>query len=141
MPLPEGMVRRFGCRCLTLIALAAGANAACAAQWEKVGGTSRLDLYVDRASITREGARVQALVRTEWTEPQQAARMTYRSSMAREEFDCDEHRSRTLELTLYPEGNLGGAPVRTGAAPSARWAYTGPGTMAENTLKAVCGLR
>jgi hypothetical protein len=135
MSIPSALPR------LALVALLAAAPTASGAQWEKVGGSSRLDLYIDRASITREGARVQALVRTEWAEPQQAARMAYRSSLARDEFDCDEHRSRTLELTLYPQSNLAGAPVRTGAAPSARWSAAGPGTMAENTLKTVCGLR
>ncbi len=126
---------------LFLLACLAGAGPALAADWVKVGGSSKLDLYVDRTSITRDGPRVQALLRTEWKEPQQAARMTYRSSLAHDEFDCDEGKSRTLELTLYPERDLGGEAVRTGIAPSARWRYAGPATMAENTLKAVCGMR
>lgn len=126
---------------LALLACLAGTGPARAAEWVKVGGSSKLDLYVDRSSITRQGPRVQADMRTEWKEPQEAARMTYRSSLARDEFDCDQGKSRTLELTLYPESNLGGDAVRTGIAPSARWRYAGPATMAENTLKAVCGMR
>jgi hypothetical protein len=124
-----------------ILALLAPAPSAFAADWQKVGGSSKLDVYVDRSSITREGARVQALIRTEWKEPQDAARMTYRSSLAHDEFDCDAGRSRTLELTLYADSNLAGEAVRTGVAPSARWSYAGPATMAENTLKAVCAMR
>lgn len=135
------MLNRSSIRIFALVAAFAAAPAAFPADWVKVGGSSKLDLYVDRGSITRDGPRVQALLRTEWKEPQQAARMTYRSSLARDEFDCAEGKSRTLELTLFPESNLGGEAVRTGVAPSARWRYAGPATMAENTLKAVCGMR
>ena len=60
MSIPSAMPR------LALVALLAAAPTASGAQWVKVGGSSRLDLYIDRASITREGARLQALVRTEW---------------------------------------------------------------------------
>lgn len=67
-----------------ILATLAAAPPASAADWQKVGGSSRLDLYVDRGSITREGSRVAALIRTEWAQPQAGARMTYRSSATRQ---------------------------------------------------------
>lgn len=78
-----------------------GARPAGCVQWRLVGRDERFELFVDPASVRREGAAFDIATRIVFAEPQEEEAM--RSGVTTSRFDCTA-RTRALRRIFYYDG-------------------------------------
>lgn len=117
-----------------LLCLLALASAPAWAEWEKVAESDEATLYVDPATIRKDGEMRTASTVHDLREKGKNGEMSRR---ALEVHDCKENRYRTLSYSLYPEPMSGGQAFLTYDY-IGRWTAVVPDTPPANTFRFVC---
>lgn len=104
------------------------------AEWVKVAESNDATIYVDPATIRKDGD-----LRTVWTvhDLKEKGKSGEMSRRALEAHDCKEARYRTLSYSLYPEPMSGGQLLRTNDYVS-RWTVSVPDTPPWDIARFVC---
>jgi hypothetical protein len=119
---------------LFLTALAGNALAA----WTEINKNERGTVYADRSTIRRSAGTIKMWSLTDYSQPKPFTKgRSYSSSMMLEEHDCQEQRTRLLQVTLYSEQMREGALVHTESTPF-EWTYVQPDSVGEALLKFAC---
>jgi len=121
-----------------LILLLALASADAAAEWVSLGDVGNVELFVDRASIVRNGDTA-----TMWTvnalkEPGTANGATYVSLKRQDEFDCAGSRMRGLQISAHPQP-LGEGRAVASEKGSGAWTAVTPEAISGALWKIACG--
>lgn len=104
------------------------------ADWVIVGESPESTVYVDPATIRKEGD-----LRKVWgiQDLKERDKDGEKSRRYREEYDCKGARKRYLSATTHSETMAGGTPLLTTSDPSP-WTDIRPGSVADDILKQVC---
>ena len=117
------------------------ATAACA-EWTGAGATFKSILYVDLATIRRNGNFVKMWELGDCKAEQTSrsrARESYLSEKSQSEYDCDEERVRLLGFSWF-DGKMGsGNVVYTDSDTGDKWRPVQPGSIGEALWKIACG--
>jgi len=99
-----------------------------------VGATSNDKIYVDPATIRRDGN-----LRRFWKLIDYGSRSSsgWQSSRSFDEIDCREERTRIVEITSFSESMLQGRNIGTQRG-SGSWSQIAPGTLGEGVMRYVC---
>lgn len=105
------------------------------AGWEKVGATDKAVMYIDPATLRREGN-----FRKIWliTEFQQRSENGTVSTRHRDEYDCGSERRRVLSMSTHTKSMAGGKTISSTSEPNGVWREIPPGTVANDVLEVVC---
>ena len=127
---------------LTLLVTATAASA----EWTpvgaaNVGGDDQLIIYIDRATIRRNGNFVKlwdlADYKTVRTSP--STGVSYFSDKGQREYDCKEEKTRLLAFTWF-DGKMGsGKVVHNTSETSMKWSPIQQGSIGEALWKIACG--
>ena len=103
------------------------------AEWVKVGGNDGINIYIDPASIRKDGN-----LRRVWMiqDSKQRDKEGLMSMRMRREYDCKQERARFLFLSSHSEPMAGGTSNQEGV--ETRWNEIPPDTLEEDILKLVC---
>ena len=119
---------------VALIALLMLATTPAWAEWVKVDETDEVVIYVDPATIRKDGN-----LRRIW-EMQDLKARDLDGSLSRRalsEYDCKEERLRLLSLSTH-SGQMAMGKIIITVSPSGKWDYAAPGTSGQTMLKFVC---
>ena len=111
---------------------------AASAEWTKSAGNDEVDIYVDRATIRRNGNFVKMWDLKDFKTVQKGASYSFLSSKAHEEYDCKEVKSRLLAFTWF-DGQMGNEKVVFSNSDSGKWEPIEPGSIGESLWKIACG--
>jgi hypothetical protein len=106
------------------------------AEWEKVDENTEGHVYIDRASIKKDGnfRKVWELI-----EPKQQGPKGARSMRVLKEYNCKEDRSRVLSFAAFSDPMLRGKMLESGD-PVDFGIYIAPHTTGAAMLKIVCAM-
>ena len=121
---------------MTLFLLAGSAQA----EWLLLGRTEAFRVYLDKASIKKNGQLVQTVqlmdfVTAQWIDAQQVIG----SLKTRVEYDCTQLRSRTLAVEASSEQMGEGKLISSEQLPNPQWENVQVGTTDERAWKTACG--
>ena len=107
------------------------------AEWTSLGDVGNAELFVDPATIVRNGDTA-----TMWSiyalkAPATAGSATYVSLKRQDEFDCKGARMRGVQIAAYAEPMAGGKVV-VDEKGTAGWAPVTPQSTGEKLLKVAC---
>lgn len=117
---------------LSLLLLATGSAWA---GWEKVASTDEATMYVDRATLRKDGN-----LRRMWEvqDLKQRDKDGEMSRRTRYEYDCKGERYRILALSTHSKPMAGGKTLLSLGENPRGWGDIPPGTTAEYELKIAC---
>ena len=118
-----------------LLVVTAGAASA---EWTRVGATDGYFVYVDRATIRRNGNLVKMWDLRDYKTLRTVAGDSYLSSKTQWEFDCKEERLRVLAFSWY-SGQMGHGIGIFSNSDTQKWEPTTPESMGEILWKIACG--
>lgn len=104
------------------------------AGWVKVGETNASVLYIDPASITKDGHLRKVLEIRDLKQRNEIGAMSLRGLF---EYDCKEGKSRNLSVSAHSESMAGGKTLLSTSDPN-DWNAVQPGTAVGSILKSVC---
>lgn len=105
------------------------------AEWVLVSESTNARLYIDPATIRREGTLRKYWKLTDLKVRDKDGDMSWRT---RAETDCKEERERFTSLTTFSESMLGGRVTRTSDFPNDEWRDIAPGTVMATVMRYVC---
>jgi hypothetical protein len=106
--------------------------------WEWLTWGLGTAVYVSYRNAQRDGAVATAWLRWEFLSPRQYNGVSYKSNVARTQFDCVQMASRAQRVTLYESNSLGGESQSLGYDKPPAWSPAIPGTLDEVVVTAVC---
>ena len=110
--------------------------------WQMVGETGTYSVWVDVASLQKEGNVVKTWTKIEYKGPTPifaSSKENQLSVRRREYFDCLAHSSALKSATSFSESNLkGDVVVKSSDAGQMKWKETAPGTVADAILEFAC---
>lgn len=118
-----------------LIAMVLLATGSAWAEWVKVGETDDANIYIDPASIRKDGN-----LRRVWQIQDLKQRDKEGGEMSRrvrKEYDCKQERHRNLSFSTHSEPMAGGKTLVSGGEET-KWRDTPPDSAAEAIQKLVC---
>ena len=124
---------------LMLMAVSAGAMA----EWTKIATASsgRFDNYADLSTIRKSGSTAKMWTLLNYKKAQIAGNgKSYLSTMARNEYDCNEEKSRNLSLDLY-SGNMRNGDIVEQWEGEDKWSSIPPESIGATTFKIACGAK
>jgi hypothetical protein len=104
------------------------------AGWVKAGETNASILYIDPASITKDGHLRKVLELRDLKQRNEIGAMSLRGLF---EYDCREGKSRNLSVSAHSESMAGGKTLLSTSDPNS-WNAVQPGTAVGSVLKSVC---
>ena len=125
-----------------LMAVSAGAMA----EWTKIGGgttasSGDFDDYADLSTIRKSGSTAKMWTLKDFKKAQtEPSGKSYFSTIARDEFDCNEEKIRSLSLHCY-SGNMKNGDIVWSDDSSGEWRSIIPGSTGETRLKIACGAK
>ena len=113
------------------------------AEWQEI---SRFDdgmrVYVDRASVRRDGDTGQVLHLVRWAEPQEEeGQPAYRSTVVRTVYDCANKRERYLSSLSFTGPMGDGIKVAADGQEAERWYTISEASMEDALWKLACQVR
>ena len=109
------------------------------AEWTRVDSSDEFILYVDRATIIRNGHLVKMWGLYDLKTVQTgAAGDSYLSDKAQSEYDCKEEKVRTLALIFF-SGQMGNGKVVYSDSDTMKWIPVPPGSFGATLWKIACG--
>ena len=125
-------------RCLFLVALLAPTIAQ--ADWVKLvsAGEGEVTVYVDAASIKREGNVVEFSALFDYATVRTLSGAPFQSATMQEEIDCAGRQSRTLAVSSHSEPMAGGHIVSTATGGYLPWTPIDPQGIVATIFKFVC---
>ena len=125
-------------RCLFLVALLAPPIAQ--AEWVKLvsAGEGEVTVYVDPASIKREGNVVEFSALFDYATVRTLSGAPFQSATMQEEIDCAGRQSRTLAVSSHSEPMAGGHIVSTATGGYLPWTPIDPQGIVATIFKFVC---
>jgi hypothetical protein len=125
-------------RFVVMMVLAVASGVA-VADWTKVVTTeSDVDIYVDRASISKSGDIAKMWVMEDRKTADTFSGKTFLSAKLQYEYDCKDNQRRVLQSSLYSGQKAGGSNVQTGTK-SGPWRPIAKGRVSEALWKVACG--
>ncbi len=125
-------------RFVVMMLLAASSEIAVAA-WTLVGTTeSGTDIYVEHATISKSGNRVNLWMLEDRKVAETFAGKTFVSAKLQYEYDCKDNQRRVLQSSLYSGQKAGGSNVQTGTKPGS-WRPISARRVSETMWKLACG--
>ena len=128
---------------LLLMAVSAGAMA----EWTKIGGGTNAssgdyDNYADLSTIRKSGNTAKMWVLRDYKKAQTATNgKSYLSSMARQEYDCNEEKSSGLTIYAY-SGNMKNGDIVDGVdTEENQWHSILPESTGATAFKVACGAK
>ena len=115
---------------LLLVAISTGAMA----EWVKLGESDKLHIYVDPATIRKDGNFRRVWEIQDLKERNKGGEMSLRAFF---EYDCNEARSRALSASSH-SGPMASGDILISFSSPAPWGYIAPSTISETILKHVC---
>lgn len=111
------------------------------AKWTEVGGNAAAGqtAYVDVGTIKIKGHKVKMWSLYDYKTVKESEDKKYLSSMAREEYDCEEETTRLLDLYLYSENMRQGEIVSSYTSAKDEATSITPESMGETVFKRACG--
>jgi hypothetical protein len=123
---------------LILLALASGSASA---RWVVVGHTETFAAYADTATMRRTGNMVKMWQLYDYRTAQSSFNdKPYLSARSQYEYDCQEERTRQLQVSSYARKMGKGAAITTVASPS-EWRPVPRGSILESMLEMACRKR
>ncbi len=110
------------------------------AEWVVIERDTEFTVYVDPATIRRDGS----MVKMWWMTDHKKLRAVrgakpYRSSKVQSEYDCEGEQLRTVYMSVF-SGRMGGGEVIESTSGSYEsWAPVQPGSKGETMWKFACG--
>ncbi len=104
------------------------------AGWVKAGETNASVLYIDPASISKDGHLRKVLEMRDLKQRNEIGAMSLRGLF---EYDCKEGKSRNLSVSAYSDSMAGGIILLSTSDPNS-WNAVQPGTAVGSILKNVC---
>ena len=112
---------------------------AASAEWTRVGVTGDFILYVDKATIRRNGNLVKMWDLLDYKTVQKSAGDAYLTQKSQREYDCKEEKERILAFSWF-DGQMGnGKVVYSSSETSMKWSPIEPESAAETQWKIACG--
>jgi len=114
---------------------------AASAEWTQSAGNDEVVIYVDRATIRRNGNLVKMWELKDFKTVQKSssgARESYFSEKAQNEYDCKEEKMRLLAFSWF-SGKMGTENVVFSDSDPDKWEPIQPASVAETTWKIACG--
>ena len=105
------------------------------AEWVGVSETNDATIYIDPATIRKDGNFRKVWVLMDFKKRNELGRKSYRT---RDEFDCNSERQRTLSFSAHSGPMAAGEVLETKSGPW-EWRDAAPDTPRETVLKIVCG--
>ena len=131
-------------RLLTLTVLLLSATGVAQAEWTQIGISRKagdaFTLYVDTATIQRNGNLVRIWVSQDFREPQTVDGQLYLSEKTQIEFDCEAKKARVL-ATIDCAGRMCSGKVVYSDADTSEWTAVGANTLGELEWKAACAVK
>ncbi len=124
-------------RNLTMLFLLALASADALAQWSEVGKTPEALVYIDRASIERQGGVARMVDIFDFTAAQQVEGKSYLSLQSLAEYDCIERRTRPLRIIAFSK-NMGEGSVASSLETPGPWEHVAPASMEQELWRLAC---
>ena len=120
----------------TMLLATAGAASA---DWTVAGDNDQFSLYVDRATIRRNGNLVKMWDLVDFKTVQTGpGGESYLSSKTQEQYDCKEERSRQIAFTWF-DGKMGSGKVVVSDSDPGKWKPIAPESVAAALWKIACG--
>ena len=137
----ERIMHRLLLTGIALLLLGAGAAQA---EWTQIGVSRKADdaftLYVDPATIQRNGNLVRMWDLQDFRQPQQVDGKTYFAEKTQIEFDCEAKKARIL-ATIDCAGRMCTGKVVYSDADTSEWTAVGANTLGELEWKAACTVK
>lgn len=111
---------------------------AASAEWTRVEYNDNYILYVDRATIRRNGNLVKMWSLVDYKTVKTVVGQSNLSYKAQEEYDCKEEKSRTLAITWFT-GQMGRGTVNHTDNRTGEWSPIAPESNGEVMWKITCG--
>lgn len=131
-------------RLLTLTVLLLSATGVAQAEWTQIGISRKagdaFTLYVDTATIQRNGNLVRIWDLQDFREPQTVDGQLYLSEKTQIEFDCEAKKARVL-ATIDCAGRMCNGKVVYSEADASEWTAVGANTLGELEWKAACAVK
>ena len=110
------------------------------AEWVKLAsvGEGEVTVYVDPASIKREGNVVEFSTLFDYATVRTLSGAPFQSATMQEEIDCAGKQSRTLAVSSHSEPMAGGHIVSTATGGHVPWTPIAPESIVSAVLKFVC---
>jgi len=126
----------------SLLAFLFLSNVPAHAEWRPVSyaeGSGGFTIYVDPATILRQGDLVKMLVLYDFKFVQAIKGKSYLSATWQQQFDCAEHRSRHLAYKYHSDNMANGKVMFAGDDAGNRWSPVAPTSAAAILWNIVCG--
>lgn len=119
------------------------ASVSAQAEWQELSRfEDGMRVYVDRASVRREGDTGQVLHLVRWAEPQEEeGQPVYRSTVVRTVYDCVNKRERYLSSLSFTGPMGDGIKVAADGQEAERWYTISEASMEEALWKVACQVR
>ena len=114
------------------------ASGAASAEWTAIDSADHLIIYVDRATIRRNGNLVKMWSMADYKKAQVIDGQYGLSSRSQSEYDCKEEMHRNLALAFF-SGQMGSGTVNSTGDGTLRWRPVAPGSIAEALWEVACG--
>jgi len=114
------------------------ASGAAIAEWTVEGRNEELTLYVDRATIRKNGNFVKMWSLVDYKKAKVIGGKSNLSQRSQWEFDCKEEKSRGLAITNF-SGQMGSGAVNYTDSDTEKWVPVAPGSGDELLWKIACG--
>jgi hypothetical protein len=111
---------------------------AASAEWTVAGENEDITLYVDRATIRRNGNFVKMWSLVDYKKAKVSGGKSSLSQRRQQEYDCTEENLRSLAQT-YSSGQMGSGAVTYNDSDTDKWAPIAPGSVGETMWKIACG--
>lgn len=121
-----------------LVAALAIAGGSAMADWVSIGDQGPAEIFVDKATITRVGDVAKMTQLQELKAPRTAGNATFISLKQVDEYDCNDPRTRGVEIAAYPQPKAEGTVVASQKG-SGAWAKVVPDSTNEKLWKIACG--
>ena len=118
-----------------IIVLSLFVNGSAWAEWVSTGFNDRVRFYVDPSTIRTDGNFRKVWQLQDSKQQNKEGELSYRH---RSEYDCKQERHRFLSLSAHNSSMAEGDILRSSASPTP-WEDIPPGSVAEDTLKMICG--
>ena len=112
------------------------------AEWRPIShaeGAGGFTIYVDPATVRRQGDLVKMLVLYDFRFVQTIKSKSYLSATWQQQFDCSEHRSRHLAYKYYSNNMGHGNVMFAGDDEGNKWSQVAPRSAAAILWNMVCG--
>lgn len=119
---------------IALALVLAAVSGVAMAEWVEVGESDSLSLYIDPATIRKDGNLRRVWVIHDLKQRDKDGVMSLRGLL---EYDCKEARSRDLSSSTH-SGPMAGGKMLDSYSSRGNWNYIPPGTTGEAVLKFVC---